>query len=80
LMPPAFTLNALQRTVEALNGQRLHKQNFRRLVVNDALVEPTGEVAARTGGRPAELYRFRRAVIHERTSARAGIEDDAPRA
>jgi len=78
LMPPAFTLNALQRTVEALNGQRLHKQNFRRLVVNDALVEPTGEVAARTGGRPAELYRFRRAVIHERTSARAGIEDDAP--
>lgn len=76
LMPPAFTLNALQRTVEALNGQRLHKQNFRRLVVADELVEPTGEVAVRTGGRPAELYRFRRAAIHERTSARAGIEED----
>lgn len=77
LMPPAFTLNALQRTVEALNGQLLHKQNFRRLVINDGLVEPTGKVEVRTGGRPAELHRFRRAAIHERTSARAGIEDDA---
>jgi hypothetical protein len=32
LMPPAFTLLQLQRTVEALSGVRLHKQNFRRLV------------------------------------------------
>ena len=32
LMPPAFTLSQLQRTVEALSGVRLHKQNFRRLV------------------------------------------------
>jgi hypothetical protein len=32
LMPPAFTLLQLQRTVEALAGVRLHKQNFRRLV------------------------------------------------
>src|SRR6516165_5391433 len=30
LMPPAFTLLQLQRTVEALSGVRLHKQNFRR--------------------------------------------------
>ena len=32
LMPPAFTLLQLQRAVEALAGQNLHKQNFRRLI------------------------------------------------
>jgi len=29
-------------------------------------VEPTGEVRAKTGGRPARLYRFRREVLLER--------------
>ncbi|HKS89338.1 MAG TPA: hypothetical protein VJR70_07865, partial [Stellaceae bacterium] len=37
LMPPAFTLLQLQRTVEALAGVRLHKQNFRRLVEQQGL-------------------------------------------
>jgi hypothetical protein len=75
LLPPAFTLNALQRVVEALNGETLHKQNFRRLMISGGLVEPTGTYESRTGGRPAELYRFRRQVIHERTPARGSIED-----
>lgn len=66
LMPPAFTLLQLQRTVEALAGVRLHKQNFRRLVEQQGLVEETGEVSARTGGRPARLVRFRREVLLER--------------
>ena len=66
LMPPTFTLFQLQRAVEALAGGPLHKQNFRRLVANEGLVEPTGHVSARTGGRPAELFRFRREVVHER--------------
>lgn len=76
LLPPAFTLNALQRVVEALNGETLHKQNFRRLVITGGLVEPTGAFESNTGGRPAELYRFRRSVIHERTSARGSIESE----
>ncbi len=66
LMPPTFTLFQLQRAVEALSGSRLHKQNFRRLVAHEGLVEPTGHISAQTGGRPAELFRFRREVIHER--------------
>jgi hypothetical protein len=66
LMPPAFTLLQLQRTVEALSGVRLHKQNFRRLVEQQGLVEETGEISARTGGRPARLVRFRREVLLER--------------
>ncbi len=66
LMPPAFTLLQLQRTVEALAGVRLHKQNFRRLVEQQGLVEETGQVSAQTGGRPARLVRFRREVLLER--------------
>lgn len=65
LMPPAFTLTALQKTVEAISGRHLHTQNFRRLVEATALVEPTGETI-RTRGRPAALFRFRREVLQER--------------
>ncbi|MCA8929974.1 MAG: hypothetical protein KDC18_18085, partial [Alphaproteobacteria bacterium] len=59
LMPPDFTLSQLQRTAEALSGIALHKQNFRRLVEQQNLVEDTGGVATDTGGRPAKLMRFR---------------------
>ena len=54
------------RTIEAISGRHLHKQNFRRLVDSAALVEPTGETSTATGGRPAALYRFRREVVQER--------------
>jgi hypothetical protein len=66
LMPDEFTLFELQKTVEAILGPHLHKQNFRRLVEGAGLVETTGEVKMRTGGRPAKLYRFRREVLLER--------------
>ena len=66
LMPDEFTLTELQRTVEAISGRHLHKQNFRRLVETAALVEPTGETSTATGGRPAAVYRFRRDVVQER--------------
>ena len=66
LMPPAFTLSQLQQTVEALSGVRLHKQNFRRLVEHQGLVEETGVITSATGGRPARLVRFRREVLLER--------------
>jgi hypothetical protein len=66
LMPPEFTLLELQRTVEALSGIRLHKQNFRRLVESQGLVEGTGRMSRKAGGRPAEQFRFRREVLRER--------------
>jgi hypothetical protein len=68
LMPDEFTLFELQKTVEAILGPHLHKQNFRRLVEGCGLVEPTGGLRLRTGGRPAQLYRFRRDVIYEHAS------------
>ena len=72
LLPPAFTLGQLQRLVEALAGVRLHKQNFRRLVEHGGLVEGTSQIATHTGGRPAELFRFRREVLRERPSPGVG--------
>jgi hypothetical protein len=77
LMPPAFTLSQLQQTVEALAGIRLHKQNFRRLVERQGLVEETGAISAATGGRPARLVRFRREVLLERPAP--GLRLRAPR-
>ena len=66
VMPEEFTLTELQRTVEAIAGRHLHKQNFRRLVEGAELVEPTGQTSGKTGGRPAALYRFRRKIVEER--------------
>jgi hypothetical protein len=73
LLPPMFTLGQLQRLVEALAGVRLHKQNFRRLVERGCLVEKTGQYDTSTGGRPAERFRFRRAVLRERTAPGIGF-------
>ena len=73
VLPETFTLSRLQQVVEALAGQVLHKQNFRRLVASANLVEPTGEWDQRTGGRPAELYRFRREVLRERPAPGLGL-------
>ena len=69
LMADTFTLLQLQLAVEALAGVRLHKQNFRRLIEQQALVEDTGRMATDTGGRPAKLFRFRRALVQERQVA-----------
>jgi len=66
LMPDSFTLLQLQQTIEALAGRLLHKQNFRRLIDTQRLVEETGAMSTETGGRPAKLFRFRGDVQAER--------------
>jgi hypothetical protein len=77
LMPPRFTLLELQTTVEAISGIRLHKQNFRRLVESQGLVEGTGRHSQRSRGRPAELFRFRQDVLRERPAP--GLRVGAPK-
>ncbi len=74
LMPPAFTLLELQRTVEAISGIRLHKQNFRRLVEGQGLVEGTGKFAI-AGARPAG----RAVPLPPRSPARAALAGRAAR-
>lgn len=69
LMQKRFTLSDLQRVVEAILGLTLHKQNFRRALDRTDLVEGTGQMEAQTGGRPAELYRFRRELLRRKAAS-----------
>ena len=78
LLPPRFTLWQLQQVAEALAGMSLHKQNFRRLVEQGGLVASTGEFAYDTGGRPAQLFRFRRRVLRERPAPGVGLPSGVP--
>lgn len=78
LVPPTFTLTELQRTAEALAGVRLHTANFRRLVESEGLVERAGSRVVRTGGRPAQAFRFRKEVVLERPSP--GVRGPQPAA
>lgn len=73
LLPETFRLLELQRTVEALAGIELHKQNFRRLVERSGLVEGTGLRTSGTTGRPAELFRYRPSVQLERPRPGVGV-------
>jgi len=66
LLSEPFTLLELQRTVEALAGIDLHKQNFRRQVMASGLVEGTGQTRRTGSGRPAQLFRYRPEVQLER--------------
>lgn len=69
LMPDEFTLLQLQQTVEAIAGRVLHKQNFRRLIEQQNVVEETGVLTAGAAGRPAKLFRFKGDVVLERAIA-----------
>ncbi len=73
LLPATFTLLQLQRVVESLACIGLHKHNLRRLVEKAGLFEGTGRFQSRTGGRPAELFRFRREVLRERRAPGVGL-------
>ena len=61
LLPEEFTLRELQEVyMVILNDFELDKANFRKKLQREGneVVEPTGRFRE-TGGRPAELYRFR---------------------
>jgi 8-oxo-dGTP diphosphatase len=58
LMPEAFTLSELQAVYESIFGRAFDKRNFRRRVLSQAIIRPTGRTFARGAHRPAELYEF----------------------
>jgi hypothetical protein len=72
LMPDRFTLLDLQKVVESLLGLPLHKQNFRRSLDRSGLVIGLGVFSQTTGGRPAELFRFRHESLRE--SPASGVQ------
>lgn len=57
LLPETFTLPQLRRAVELIRGEPLDRRNFRKRMLKQGLIVPTGEVARRGAHRPAKLYR-----------------------
>lgn len=60
LLPAEFTLRELQDVHEAVRGESLNKDSFRRRMLSLGVLEATGERERDTAHRPAELYRFLR--------------------
>lgn len=73
LMPPEFTLLQLQNSVEAISGRLLHKQNFRRQIQQQNLIEPSDTGVSGSKGRPAQLYRFRDDVMPDQLISDIGL-------
>jgi len=60
LLPTEFTLRMLQEIHEAVRGEPVNKDSFRRRMLASGLLEATGAHERDVVHRPAELYRFTR--------------------
>jgi 8-oxo-dGTP diphosphatase len=64
LLPPEFTLRQLQDIHEAVRGEAVNKDSFRRRMLASGHLEATGNHERNVTWRPAELYRFvRRSAV-----------------
>jgi 8-oxo-dGTP diphosphatase len=64
LLPAEFTLRALQDVHEAVRGEAVNKDSFRRRMLASGYLEATGARESDAAHRPAELYRFvRRSAV-----------------
>jgi 8-oxo-dGTP diphosphatase len=64
LLPPEFTLRQLQDVHEAVRGEAVNKDSFRRRMLASGYLEATGSHERDVTWRPAELYRFvRRSAV-----------------
>jgi 8-oxo-dGTP diphosphatase len=57
MLPREFTLRELQDVHEAVRGEALNKDSFRRRMLASGALEATGALERDTAHRPAELYR-----------------------
>jgi len=58
LMPREFTLRDLQAVYESIYGRSFDKRNFRRRMISQGLIRPTGRTVSSGAHRPAELFEF----------------------
>jgi 8-oxo-dGTP diphosphatase len=58
LMPREFTLRDLQAVYESIYGRNFDKRNFRRRMISQGLIRPTGRTSSHGAHRPAELFEF----------------------
>jgi 8-oxo-dGTP diphosphatase len=60
MLPPKFTLTALQQLYEAIFETEFEKRNFRKKVLSMDILIDQGEIQEGVAHRPAKLYRFER--------------------
>jgi 8-oxo-dGTP diphosphatase len=58
LMPDEFTLSDLQNVYESIFRRQFDKRNFRRRMLSQGIIRPTGRSVSRGAHRPAELFEF----------------------
>jgi 8-oxo-dGTP diphosphatase len=58
LMPLEFTLSDLQSLYETIFRRRFDKRNFRRRMLSQDIIRPTGRTYSGGAHRPAELFEF----------------------
>ena len=65
LAPETFTISELRELYAAALGHELSATNLQRILLRRGVLEPTGErrPPGRSGGRPAEVFRFRSADL-----------------
>jgi len=65
LAPETFTISELRGLYAAALGRSVSATNLQRVLLRRRVLEPTGERRSpgRAGGRPAEVFRFRRAEL-----------------
>lgn len=59
LLPKTFTLAMLQKLYEVINGKKLDKPNFRKLILASNIIEGTGKKIKGTRFRSPELFKFK---------------------
>jgi hypothetical protein len=57
-MAQSFPLSELQAVYESIFGRAFDKRNFRRRMLSQGIIRPTGRTVAHGAHRPAELYEF----------------------
>jgi ADP-ribose pyrophosphatase YjhB (NUDIX family) len=65
LAPETFTVSELRELYAAALGHEVSATNLQRVLLRRGVLEPTGErrPSGRSGGRPAEVFRFRSADL-----------------
>jgi 8-oxo-dGTP diphosphatase len=58
LMPNEFTLSDLQNLYQSIFRRQFDKRNFRRRMLSQGIIRPTGRSVSRGAHRPAELFEF----------------------
>lgn len=65
LLPEVFPFSDLETLYSTLLGREIDRRNFRKKILSFGIVEETGKLGDKKGGRPAKLFSFNRQKYSE---------------